>query len=121
MRKYYWLMIALLALAMLAVVGCGDMDLSKPAPTLEPEAAIRVIGIDVSGQESDIYDPEIPEATFPPENIISGSYETPAPGITQKPNQTPRPTQSPKPTATPDWQGDNWEGDSQVVPGEDLM
>jgi len=120
MRKSVLILSILLALALLAALGCGDGRNKDADPTQDPETAISVIGIDVNGMESDVYDPADPAATFPPENIISGSYEIPAPGTTQNTNQTPKPTLVPQPTATPDWFDDDWGGDATIVNGDDL-
>ncbi|MCL2694833.1 MAG: hypothetical protein FWE69_00720 [Clostridiales bacterium] len=126
MRKYNWLIAVCLVLVLFAALGCGCGGGGTPKATPEPEhvTLIKVVGIDVNGQESEIYDPADPEATFPPENIISGYYGTPEPGTTARPNRTAGPAATPKSTDST-WiggDGDDWDiGDSTVVNGDDLF
>jgi hypothetical protein len=138
MRKF----IPFLCIAVLlcGVIGCGKANKAdEPAPTsqaAEPTSASQdkvdyVVGTDVNGNEATQYDPENPAATFPPENIISGTYppETAAPASTPAAT-APGNAAAPNATATPepfeDGQtagstGDDFSNNATVIDFEDLF
>ena len=131
MRRKQALIIGLVTLVLLMFFGCGGDNAND-----EPSLPLEVIGIDVNGQESDVYDPADPIATFPPENIISGTNETAVPSgapdattpkgatSTPKPTSAGAPTSTPKPTqnANPSPSDGGWDGgDATIVDGQGLL
>ncbi|MCL2671904.1 MAG: hypothetical protein FWF10_07705 [Clostridiales bacterium] len=116
MRKF--LVVLLAATLFFAFAAC-----SGPKTPSEDDlpTEIRVVGVDINGEVSTIYNPADPTATFPPENVITTNpndtvgldingnpstvYDPGSPSATFPPNNvyvTPRPpSATPQPTSTP--------------------
>ena len=120
MRKMKWLIVGVLILALSTAVGCSCKKGEDVTATPDPNetTGIKVIGIDVNGDVSDVYDPAAPEATFPPENVIADPAATLSPNVGKKPQTE----GTPVPEFKDGWNdGEEMEGDAAIVDGLELF